>query len=59
VRNKSAGCPDHEVGTMERLEKILELMKDLIKGQFTGYIKINFSQGGISRVEKFEEVLRK
>ena len=44
---------------MERLEKIVELLKELSKGQFTGYIKINFSQGGISRVEKYEEVLKK
>ena len=44
---------------MERFEKMVELLKDLMKGQFTGYLKINFSQGGISRVEKFEEVLKK
>ena len=44
---------------MERFEKMVELLKELIKGQFTGYLKINFTQGGISRVEKFEEVLKK
>jgi hypothetical protein len=26
--------------------------------EFTGYIKINFSQGGIGRIEKYEEILR-
>jgi hypothetical protein len=26
--------------------------------EFTGYIKINFTQGGIGRIEKYEEILR-
>ena len=40
---------------MKRLLEYLEISKD--QG-FTGYIKINFSQGGISRIEKFEEILK-
>jgi hypothetical protein len=33
---------------------------DSIRGQnFTGYIKVNFSQGSIGRIERFEEILRK
>jgi hypothetical protein len=30
----------------------------LTEQQFTGYIKVNFTQGGIGRVEKFEEILK-
>ncbi len=37
------------------LVKILEEMRDR---EFTGQVKINFSQGGIGRIEKFEELLR-
>ena len=40
---------------MERLVEYLEITKEQ---KFTGYIKINFSQGGVSRIEKFEEILK-
>ena len=42
----------------EKLDKLSELMVRLITEEFTGHIKINFSQGGIGRVEKFEEILK-
>ena len=37
----------------------LELLDDLKKNEFTGFISINYSQGGITRIEKNEEILRK
>jgi hypothetical protein len=40
---------------MNRVKKLTETLMMLLKGEFTGYIKINFSQGSIGRVEKFEE----
>jgi hypothetical protein len=43
---------------MEKLDKLSVLMVKLITEEFTGHIKINFSQGGIGRVEKFEEILK-
>ena len=42
----------------EKLARLLEIMKLLAEEKFTGYIKVNFSQGGIGRIEKFEEILR-
>lgn len=42
----------------EKLEKLVEVMASLVSDEFTGHIKVNFSQGGIGRVEKFEEILR-
>ena len=42
----------------EKLTRLLEIMKSLAEEKFTGYIKVNFSQGGIGRIEKFEEILR-
>lgn len=42
----------------EKLDKLSLLMVKLITEEFTGHIKINFSQGGIGRVEKFEEILK-
>jgi hypothetical protein len=44
---------------MEKQEKIIELLNELKKIQFTGFIRINFSQGGITRIEKNEEILKK
>jgi hypothetical protein len=43
---------------MEKLEKLVEVMTHLVCDEFTGHLKVNFSQGGIGRVEKFEEILR-
>lgn len=43
---------------IEKLDKLSGLMVKLITEEFTGHIKINFSQGGIGRVEKFEEILK-
>jgi len=43
---------------LEKMEKLVEVMTDLMGEEFTGHIKINFSQGGIGRVEKFEEILK-
>jgi len=42
---------------MQKTEKLLELLKSLKEGRFTGFIQINYSQGGITRVEKHEEIL--
>ena len=43
---------------IEKLEKLFEVMTSLMGDEFTGHIKINFTQGGIGRVEKFEEILK-
>jgi hypothetical protein len=37
---------------------LVEVIQELIEQEFTGHLKINFSQGGIGRIEKFEEILR-
>ncbi len=44
---------------MERLKKIIEIIKALRDKKFTGYIKINFTRGTVEKVEKFEEILKK
>ena len=47
-----------KIARPEKLTRLLEIMKLLADEKFTGYIKVNFSQGGIGRIEKFEEILR-
>jgi hypothetical protein len=44
---------------MEKLAKIVHVIKKLVDKKFTGYIRINFSRGTVSKVEKFEEILKK
>ncbi len=39
--------------------KLVEYLKSVKDDAFTGYIKINYSQGNIGRIEKFEEILRR
>ena len=43
---------------LEKLEKLVTVMTSLMGDEFTGHIKINFTQGSIGRVEKFEEILK-
>lgn len=42
----------------EKLHRLITVMEGLVSDQFTGSVKINFSQGGISRIEKLEEILK-
>lgn len=46
-------------GKQERLDRVSEVLQALHENRFTGYIKINFTQGSVGRVEKFEEILRR
>jgi|AMWB02.1.fsa_nt_gi hypothetical protein len=48
----------HTFIRFKKIDKLIDHLKDIQDTQFTGYIKINFSQGNIGRVEKFEEILK-
>ena len=41
-----------------KLERLIKYLEEGKCSEFTGYIKINFSQGHIARIEKFEEILK-
>jgi hypothetical protein len=43
----------------DKLKQLYEYLLNIRDETFTGYIKINFTQGNIGRVEKFEEILKK
>jgi hypothetical protein len=43
----------------DKLTKLWTVINSLIATEFTGYIKLNFTQGSIGRIEKFEEILKK
>ena len=40
---------------MDRITRLTEIIGMLMSEEFSGHIKINFSQGSIGRVEKSEE----
>ena len=40
----------------EKFDNLLEVLKGLRKSEFTGSLKINFTQGGVGRIEKLEEM---
>jgi len=42
----------------DKLDRFVAYLKETQATKFTGYLKINFSQGHIGRVEKFEEILK-
>jgi len=44
---------------MDKVKKIIEVIKSLMEKKFNGYIKVNFSRGNVGRIEKFEEILKK
>lgn len=41
-----------------KFKRLVEVLQNMVDEEFTGHLKINFSQGGIGRIEKFEEILR-
>jgi hypothetical protein len=43
----------------QKLFCLMDYLRSLNEENFTGSIKINFSQGSIARVEKFEEISKK
>ena len=43
----------------DKVTKLWSVINGLIVGEFTGYLKLNFTQGSIGRVEKYEEILKK
>jgi hypothetical protein len=43
----------------DKLSRLWAVINGLITSEFTGYIKLNFTQGSIGRIEKFEEILKK
>jgi hypothetical protein len=45
-------CPN------KKLEQLIEYLPDGNRHKFSGYIKINFNQGHIGRIEKFEEIFK-
>jgi len=44
---------------MEKLAKIIDMIKALMDKKFTGSVKISLSRGNVGKVEKFEEILKK
>lgn len=44
---------------MKKEERIAELIRSLQNDGFTGSIRISYDLGGIQRVEKYEEILKK
>lgn len=42
----------------DAVDRLMAVIKDLADQKFTGYLKLNFSQGSLARVEKFEEILK-
>jgi hypothetical protein len=40
---------------MDKMKRLSETIRSLMEGEFSGYIKINFSQGSLGRIEKSEE----
>ncbi|MGC9966090.1 MAG: hypothetical protein ABSE08_11855 [Syntrophobacteraceae bacterium] len=55
-------CQEQKEGEKKKTDKLSRLwsvINSLIASEFTGYIKLNFTQGSIGRIEKFEEILKK
>jgi hypothetical protein len=44
---------------MRKIDKLIKFLHELDNSEFTGLIRISYSQGGITKVEKTEDVLKK
>ena len=58
VGTEDSGVKKMKLIKLKKLQLLNKEMEALSETNFTGYVKINFSQGSISRVEKFEEILK-
>ena len=43
----------------DKLQRLIDYLLAANDQKFTGYIKVNFTQGSIGRIERFEEILNK
>lgn len=43
----------------DKLSRLFEYFQMVKDEELTGYIRVNFNQGNICKVEKYEEILRK
>ncbi|MGB5156425.1 hypothetical protein [Desulfobacterium sp. N47] len=59
LTEKNIAVDKKQIRNKERLLKLSEVMEEMAKNKFTGYIRVNYSQGIVSRIEKFEEILKK
>ncbi len=41
---------------MDKMKRLSDTIKALMEEEFSGYIRINFTQGSLGRVEKSEEI---
>ncbi len=44
---------------MDKIDKVVNLIREMNKERFTGCVKIFFSQGGVTQMEKIEEMLKR
>ena len=40
---------------MDKMSRLIETIRTLMEGEFSGHIRINFTQGSLGRIEKSEE----
>lgn len=57
-RGNSEKRKNQKVCQLEKFQKLVEFLDGVKNQNFTGYIKVNFTQGSIGRIEKFEEILK-
>ena len=57
-RGGSENRRDRKVCQLEKFRKLVDFLELIKEQNFTGYIKVNFPQGSIGRIEKFEEILK-
>jgi hypothetical protein len=53
--DKKNGAPKR-LSKTDKHDRLFEMIRMLTDREFTGYLKVNFSQGGIGRIEKLEEL---
>lgn len=59
MEQQEKNMPQEKLTKTEILTRLVDYLEGLQKKKFTGSIKINFSQGSIGRIEKFEDIAPK
>ena len=56
--SRSSNRKNHQTDQLEKFNCLVDLSQSIRNQKFTGYIKVNYSQGSIGRVDRFEEILK-
>lgn len=58
-KDKVRPLPKPKKKKVDKLTRVIDFIENFDDEKFSGFVRINFSQGNVGRVEKLEQVYKK